>query len=45
MLSFPNTTIKVLMAAIKANPVPTRTKHIREKRDVRLSWLRKSRDT
>jgi hypothetical protein len=45
MLSFPNATIKVVMAAVKANPVPTCTKHIREKWNTGLCRLRKSCDT
>tara|TARA_Y100000385_G_scaffold199551_1_gene206656 strand:+ start:601 stop:771 length:171 start_codon:yes stop_codon:yes gene_type:complete len=45
MLSLPNATIKVMMAAVETNPVPTFSEDICEKWNTRLSWLRKSRDT
>jgi hypothetical protein len=45
MLSLSNATIKVMMAAVKANPVPTCSQHIGEKWGIGLSRLRKSCDT
>jgi hypothetical protein len=45
MLSLSNATIKVMMAAVKSNPVPTCSQHICEKWGIGLSRLRKSCDT
>jgi hypothetical protein len=45
MLSLPNATIKMMMAAVKADPVPTCTQDICEKWNTSLSRLCKSCDT